>query len=212
MPLPPEMVDLAYDPGDATGGWASSQGAWNRTVGQLIPDWTAMGPEQAAQQTDIMRLNIMSALRSTNRPLVIEMNLVNSLLPDTMAFFQNPNVARQQTLQVLDLVGQQYMADMQAANDTTLSRNERAEHRQRAVQLLRGLQMGLQPEAVDRYTDAVGAPPTPRRQGAGMQEMMQGPMEPQPIPEQQGPEIHVNPETGERIMFDHQSQQWVPAP
>ena len=181
VPPVPGREDLAFNPGEGTGAWASAQGAWNRTVGQVVPSLTAMGPEQAAQQTNVMRLNIMSALRSTNRPLSIEMNLVNSLLPDTMSFLQSPEVAQEQTLQVLDLVGQQYLADMQAAQDPTLPQRERGEHRQRATQLLRGLQIGLNPEAVDRYTGAAGAPPTPRRTGEqrmpgrGMQEMMQGP-------------------------------------
>jgi len=160
-PPGPGREDLAFDPGEGTGAIAATQGLWNRTLGQFA--LTAMGPEQAAQQTNVMRLGIMSALRSTNRPLKIEMDLVNSLLPDTMAFLQNPEVARQQTLQVLDLVGQQYLSDMQLASDPSIPRREQAEYRQRANQLLRAMQTGLQPEAVDRYTGAAGAPPVPRQ-------------------------------------------------
>ena len=207
IPGPPDREDLGFDPGGGTGAWAASQGVWNRTVGQALPSWTAMGPEQAAQQTNVLRLNIMSALRSTNRPLKIEMELVDSLLPSTMSFMQSPEVARQQTLQVLDLVGQQYLSDMQLASDPRIPRKEQAEYRQRANQLLRGMQLGLQPEAVDRYTGAAGAPQVPRREsaptpGRGMQEMMQGPAE------QQAPPRAVNPQTGEAVIFIN--GQWVP--
>lgn len=143
------IEDLAYDPGKGTGFGASFIGMWNSTVGQLPFMPVGTETEEIAQNLRLLERDAIRALGSSGRPPVVEQNRIAALVPDAMAWSENPEVARGKMVNFVNLMMNQYTDDMRFAADRSNPKEVRDTSRERANNIQSIMQRLLVPEAAE---------------------------------------------------------------
>ena len=139
--------DLSFDPGKGTGFGASFLGLWNSTFGQLplVPE--ALGAEESAQNLRLLQRDAIRALQSSGRPPVVEQERISSLIPQAMAWTENPEVARFQMTNFVDLMMNQYVDDLRYSSNNSNSKSIRDSSKERAANIESIMRRILTPEA-----------------------------------------------------------------
>jgi len=148
-PAKAEIEDLAIDVAAGTGSWAAMLALYNKTFGQLPFLPIAKGPEQSAQELRFLERDAIRALASSNRPPVIEQERIMAVIPDALAWFENPQVAQLQTTNFVDLMMQQYADDLRFSSDPSNPKEVRNTSRERANNIESIIRRVLVPDAAN---------------------------------------------------------------
>lgn len=149
--------NLSFDPGLGLGVKGTAKQLWNDTVGQ-IPGFKVYKDEaEAAQKLRYLERDAIMAFSSSSRPPVIEQQRIANLLPQPRVWSQNPELARTQLSNAVDIMAQQYRDDTQYAQSTNVSRAEREEARQRARHMRNLLSRIVEPDHLATLTGDGGS-------------------------------------------------------
>ena len=154
------IEDLAFDPGSGTGFGASFLGLWNKTAGQIPfigPSLTALEPEESAQNLRLLERDAIRALASSGRPPVVEQERISALIPKAMAWTENPEVARFQMTNFVDLMMNQYIDDIRFSENMSNPKAVRDESKERANNIQSIVGRVLTPEAASQMFETLGS-------------------------------------------------------
>jgi len=147
--------DLAFDPGEGTGAFASILGLWNDTLGQIPILPYAKNPEEAARNLTILERDSVKALSSSNRPPVVEQERIIAMMPKPMDFFQNPREAEAKTVGFIDLMMNQYVDDITFYSNTGNPKKLRESSLERSSNIESIVRRVLTPDAADLILESV---------------------------------------------------------
>jgi hypothetical protein len=163
-----EPGDLAFDPGEGTGALAWAKSFYNKFPGQLPFMPVLQDVETAAQRLRYTQRDAVRALAISSRPPVIEQEGLKALVPSPLDFQQNPKAAQANMASFVDILGQQYAADMADSKNAMLPTQVRNEVARRANELQRIIRSVLNDRAADEllshYTTPQQAPNGPQSQ------------------------------------------------
>ena len=109
--------DLNFDPSAGTGAAAAFINAWNNTVGQLPLVPVGETTSAAAQMLRNIERKAVDALKISSRPPIFEQEKIGELLPNPVAFFENPQLATNRIVDFVNVMGDQYVNDMRFARN-----------------------------------------------------------------------------------------------
>ena len=155
-PTGTSVEDLAFDPGNGTGFGASFIGLWNSTAGQIpfVPE--GLETEEAAQELRLLTRDAIRALGSSGRPPVVEQERIAALIPQAMAWTQNPEVARFQMTNFVDLMMNQYVDDLRYSGNKRNPKAVRDASTARANNIQSIIRRVLTPEASQGMFESIG--------------------------------------------------------
>lgn len=148
-PRPASVEDLAFDPAKGTGFARSFIGLWNSTAGQLPFVPVGEETEQAAQNLRVLERDAINALASSGRPPLVEQERIMSIVPDAMAWTQNPEIAQYKMTNFIDLMMNQYVDDIRFSQDRRNPKNVRETSSERARKIESIVRRVMTPEAAD---------------------------------------------------------------
>jgi len=149
------VEDLSFDPGKGTGFGASFLGLWNSSVGQLPFMPIAEGAEESAQNLRLLERDAIRALAVSGRPPVVEQERISALIPNAMAWTQNPDVARFQMTNFIDLMMNQYTDDIRFSGNSRNPKTVREESTARAKNIESIIRRVLTPDAASAMFDSL---------------------------------------------------------
>tara|TARA_R110000851_G_scaffold147454_1_gene287393 strand:- start:2845 stop:4341 length:1497 start_codon:yes stop_codon:yes gene_type:complete len=105
--------DFGFDVGAGTGFWTSVKNLYNQSLANVIPVLPEFeGIEASALRLGFLQEGIIDSFASSDRPPVVQQNRLTALVPTPLSYGTNPESAREQTREVVDLMLEQYVDDL----------------------------------------------------------------------------------------------------
>jgi hypothetical protein len=140
--------------GEGTGGLAWAKSTFNAWAGQLGFD-RFEDVDGNVQKLRFLQNSIVSAMAKDDRVPLLQQQRILSLVPDPLNIPTNPAVARDDLALLVDLLGNQYVADKRMLASPETSRGDRQELTQRSAAFEGILAQILQPDAVNYLLDTI---------------------------------------------------------
>lgn len=153
---PTELKDLGFDPAKGTGFGAAALNVYNSTLGQ-IPFAPTLGRDkaEASQKLRFLERDAINALATSQRPSVVEQERIMNIIPQADDWFENPDIARQDMTQFVDIMVNEYIADLRYADDPNNDRASRNASRSSARAVEGIMRRTLTPEAADEIFNSI---------------------------------------------------------
>lgn len=140
--------------GEGTGGVAWAKSTFNAWAGQLGFD-RFEDVDGNVQKLRFLQNSIVSAMAKDDRVPLLQQQRILSLVPDPLNIPTNPDVARDDLALLVDLLGNQYVADKRMLASPETSRGDRQELTQRSAAFEGILTQILQPDAANYLLDTI---------------------------------------------------------
>ena len=112
--------DFGFDVGQGTGVWASIRHLYTSTISNAVPVFPpALGTETAAQNLRLIQQELVRAMSISNRPPVIEREMIANLAPTPLNWAENPEAARAKARELTDVLLEQYIDDLLYSTNQT---------------------------------------------------------------------------------------------
>lgn len=147
--------DLSFDPAKGTGFGSWLVSAYNATAGQLPFMPVATGREDAAQLLRVLDRDLVNAFATSSRPAVVEQEQIRKMIPQALDPTQNPEIARRQVTDMVNLLTAQYIDDKRYAENQQNPIKLREESGRRANEVERILARIVRPDAAQQLFSAI---------------------------------------------------------